>query len=281
MTDTTLPGVLLHGTAAARPAANAVAKGTVYSATDTGAITQSDGVSTWSTWATISAGGSGSITASGYTQNTAKMLGRTTGSSGAIEEISVGTGLSLSAGSLTATGGSGGWPMLEAHTASGVSTVLDFTSFISSTYDVYMFTINGLAPVTNTATVQVQFGTGGGPTWDTGSNYEWAWLGITSGGGSVNHNGSSGVSELFSSMSNNSAYGFGVATLYLHDPQNTTQRRSFIGTTQFANSTPAAVYAQGGIQYTATGTAISGVRFVSTSGNLNVGTIRVYGIPKT
>lgn len=51
----TLGGVFLKGTAAARPAADAVAGGTVYSATDTGAITQSDG-SSWSTWATISTG---------------------------------------------------------------------------------------------------------------------------------------------------------------------------------------------------------------------------------
>jgi hypothetical protein len=51
----TLLGTLLHGVAASRPAANAVAGGTVYSATDTGAISQSDG-SSWTTWATISAG---------------------------------------------------------------------------------------------------------------------------------------------------------------------------------------------------------------------------------
>lgn len=55
MADTTLPGVLLKGVAASRPAASAVAKGTIYSATDTGAITQSDG-SSWSTYATISSG---------------------------------------------------------------------------------------------------------------------------------------------------------------------------------------------------------------------------------
>jgi len=50
-------------------------------------------------------GGSGSITASGYTQNTARLLGRTSASAGAIEEITVGSGLSLAAGSITATGG--------------------------------------------------------------------------------------------------------------------------------------------------------------------------------
>lgn len=47
----------------------------------------------------------GAITGSGLTMATNRLLGRTTASSGAIEEITVGSGLSLSGGSLTATGG--------------------------------------------------------------------------------------------------------------------------------------------------------------------------------
>lgn len=46
---------------------------------------------------------SGPITSAPFTMATARLLGRTTASAGAIEEITVGTGLSLSAGSLTAT----------------------------------------------------------------------------------------------------------------------------------------------------------------------------------
>jgi hypothetical protein len=45
----------------------------------------------------------GLITASGLTQTTGKLLGRSTASTGAIEEITVGAGLSLSAGALTNT----------------------------------------------------------------------------------------------------------------------------------------------------------------------------------
>jgi hypothetical protein len=48
----------------------------------------------------------GAATGSGLTMATARLLGRSTASTGAIEEITVGTGLSLSAGALTATGGS-------------------------------------------------------------------------------------------------------------------------------------------------------------------------------
>lgn len=47
----------------------------------------------------------GSITTSGITQTTGKMLGRTTASTGAIEEINIGSGLSLSAGTLSNTAG--------------------------------------------------------------------------------------------------------------------------------------------------------------------------------
>src|SRR5512135_2822773 len=46
----TLPGVLLSGTHASRPAANAVAAGTLYNETDTLQAYQSDGASTWTAW---------------------------------------------------------------------------------------------------------------------------------------------------------------------------------------------------------------------------------------
>ena len=46
------------------------------------------------------------LPSAGITMSTARLLGRTTASSGAAEEITVGSGLSLSAGTLTATGGS-------------------------------------------------------------------------------------------------------------------------------------------------------------------------------
>jgi hypothetical protein len=50
----------------------------------------------------------GAVTGCGITMSTATLLGRTTASTGAIEQITIGSGLTLSAGSLTATGGGGG-----------------------------------------------------------------------------------------------------------------------------------------------------------------------------
>ena len=45
----------------------------------------------------------GAVTTSGLTQATGKLLGRSTASTGAVEEITIGSGLTLSAGSLSAT----------------------------------------------------------------------------------------------------------------------------------------------------------------------------------
>lgn len=55
MADTTLPGVLLAGNHAGRPAATDVATGTLYACSTHGLLYQSDGA-TWSTWATLGGG---------------------------------------------------------------------------------------------------------------------------------------------------------------------------------------------------------------------------------
>lgn len=52
----------------------------------------------------------GAVTTSGLTQSTNRLLGRTTASGGAVEEISVGAGLSLAAGVLNIATGGGGVP---------------------------------------------------------------------------------------------------------------------------------------------------------------------------
>jgi hypothetical protein len=57
----------------------------------------------------------GAITSSGLTMATSRLLGRTTASNGAVEEITIGTGLTLSAGTLTAVSASGIWGISNAN----------------------------------------------------------------------------------------------------------------------------------------------------------------------
>lgn len=57
--------------------------------------------------------GPGAITTSGLTQVTGKLLGRNTAATGAVEEITVGTNLSLSGTTLNATAGAGGYATIQ------------------------------------------------------------------------------------------------------------------------------------------------------------------------
>jgi len=72
--------------------------------------------------AAIAAAGSGAVTASGLTMATSRLLGRTTSATGTVEEITVGSGLSLSAGSLSAIAGTGNLLNVQVFTGSGTYT---------------------------------------------------------------------------------------------------------------------------------------------------------------
>lgn len=88
----TLPGVLLSGTHASRPAANAVAKGTLYAETDTAQTYQSDGSSTWTAWGAAAGGMANPMTTPGDI-----IVGGTAGAPTALAKGSDSTVLTVSA----------------------------------------------------------------------------------------------------------------------------------------------------------------------------------------
>ena len=102
----------------------------------------------------LGAAASGGVGSSGLTMATARLLGRTSASTGAIEEISVGTGLSLSSGVLSATGGGGGsseWTEIASATPTGVSSV-DFANLKSTSYNDLLIVFEGLSHDSGTST---------------------------------------------------------------------------------------------------------------------------------
>ncbi len=228
----------------------------------------------------VGSAASGSITSSGYTQTTARLLGRTTASTGAIEEITVGSGLSLSAGSLTATGGSGGaLVFLEAHTATSSAT-LDFTTFISSTYDTYRFEFVDILPASNAVMLVMRMGTGGGPTYDTGNNYADGMVRYNSAGSAGSGGTGQSSIELTNStdtMSNDATYNGCSGFLELFAPQSATYKK-LVSQLSYKATNWEGVTATG--IYLST-TAVTAVRFFFNSGNVASGTIRCYGVSKT
>jgi hypothetical protein len=96
----------------------------------------------------LGAAASGAVTGSGLTMTTARILGRTTAATGAIEEITIGSGLSLSAGTLTSTGSGG-----TVTSVSGTGSVngLTLTGTVTSSGDL---TLGGsITSVATTATI--------------------------------------------------------------------------------------------------------------------------------
>ncbi len=167
--------------------------------------------------------------------------------------------------------------LLEQHTASSSAT-LDFTSFISSTYDEYLFEFVRVAPANNGDGFFLQMGTGGGPTWDTGANYQYSnWLAILNAQAPNGSNTASGIGMPFLGVATGGTSGW----MRLFDPQSSTGEKYVVGTTcnrQTTNGNSLAVWSNAGI-YGPT-TALTGIRFYFSTGNIASGTIRVYGVAK-
>ncbi len=185
------------------------------------------------------------------------------------------------------TGGGGALVLLESHTASASST-LDFTTrnaagqsgaTIQSDYDSYMIEGVDIIAGTNGESLRMRVGTGGGPTFDTGSNYQWtrnynvpggtySWAGSAS-------NGSDTAMTLMVIVSSTGPTDF---TMKSRSPRNAYQKFfTWEGKQQasdgaFYDNNPASG------RYTQT-TALTAFRFFLSAGTFS-GTIRVYGIAK-
>lgn len=112
----------------------------------------------------------GAVTANGITMSTARILGRTTAATGAIEEITIGAGLSLSAGTLsnTVTTNTGGKTLIASGTLSG--TTQSFTNIVD-TYAYLVLQITGMS-FTTSSTPTVRLSTNNGSSYDsTAANY--------------------------------------------------------------------------------------------------------------
>ena len=196
--------------------------------------------------------------------------------------ISNGTTL-LDAGSLDSGVATGDIVLITTVTASS-SANLDFTSGINSTYKEYIFKYINIHPA-SVAQLTVNF-RDGGSDFDatktttainpynnengTGSGviYRTAWDLAQSTSDQI-------IAQELGNGNDESASGF----MYLYEPANTSKVKHFIGTTNYYQQFGAT--GSFGVQYGGycnTTTAIDGVRFKMSSGNIDSGTIKMYGV---
>jgi hypothetical protein len=248
----------------------------VASATNTGKLSSTD-------WSTFNAKGNGTVTSiatagliSGGTitgsgtittaMATNKLVGRGTAGTGVMEEITLGTNLSLSGTTLNS-----GLP-ISTQVASS-SSVIEFTG-LSNAYNNYRIDINDFLAATAGATFQIRVGTGGTPTWQTGTSYEWR-RGYYATSVATNNSIADDkivVSGAIGTTTSQAVNGF----IRVYAPSQATNWHMIYTEIQFKTNTSEQVILYSCGWYAAT-TAVTALRLYMSSGNIAAGTFRLYG----
>lgn len=213
----------------------------------------------------------GAITGSGQTMATSRLLGRTTASSGAIEEITVGSGLSFAAGLLDVV--PAGAIRLATLTPTAAANVDALNTFTSS-YDNYLIIGNGIT-VGTTDSLRVRFAVGG--VVDTAANY------VTS--LSETSESNTAVTSI-NVHAGATVFGGGRGTSFVMTVTNandaSTRLKGFNSQSVVqSNSTGYSRPSTGGVYLASS--ALSGIRFFWNGGNNfgATGNIRIYGYNNT
>lgn len=270
-----------RGTLAARPAAAAANEGYIYWATDSTPPTwyRSNGTS-WDAQATSGLADQGTFTyldgtvaAAPATPAAGKL--RMYAKTGKVLAVKDDAGVETVLG---AGGGGGALVFLAAQTASASAT-LDFTTFISSTYDDYVFRFIGVVPATDLVDFYMQVSVAG--VFDTGANYvNNHYLQATS--GNVSAVGTADTTFAVrrgAEITNAAARGLS-GQIDLFNPQSTTLEKRIRGSISWSGATNYINSIMDGSWKTAA-SAVDGVRFLFSAGNIASGTIRVYGVTKS
>lgn len=174
-------------------------------------------------------------------------------------------------------GGGGALVLLEQHTASS-SASLDFTSFISSTYDTYIAELVGILPATSGANLILRMGAG---SVDSGNDYQ--FVGLYNGVGDsltgFSLSPSSAIQMAATVTNSNTAFTIDGSWKF-QNLASTTLWKTGAGTITSTAGGSSALY-----QWTASGLwesapAADRLSFLFSSGAITSGTVRMYGVTK-
>ena len=175
-----------------------------------------------------------------------------------------------------------GLDLLATITASNDATA-DFDSNIDSTYDTYLIVLNNVVPASDAVNMQLRTSTDGGSSYDSGSNnYKFATTSINS-SGTDRSAGSSDTKMLLQGSSGDvgSAAGEGASgNIYLYGPSNSALKTCLSWhLTAIDSGGDIAVYTGAGCRDTAAD--VDAVRIFFSSGNIESGELKLYGLKKT
>ena len=187
--------------------------------------------------------------------------------------------------SVTATAGlaSGGLNLITTNTISSGVSSSSFTSNINSTYDTYLFKFINIHPATNAAVLQVNFRDGSSAFDATKTTTHFFALHYESDSSTAfNYDTGQDIAQGTGYQPITNAVGNGndesaSGELYLFSPSSTTFVKHFIARSLIYHEGDSAIdsYTGGYCNVTA---AIDGVDFKFSSGNIDSGVIKMYGV---
>ncbi len=211
------------------------------------------------------------IPATALANNTANSLAGFD-NSGVYADVAVGSGLSLSGGTLTATGGGGGGELVLLATATAsTSSTLDFTSLISSSYSDYAFVIADLITSTS-STVGIYLSIDNGSTW-TQTMYSQIETLTVGGSTAPTYAGAGPTSPVAITPSYTGRHFSGRANL--------TNPAATGGTGLFSSSLSGASGTCDNATVNTGSNGTNAIRFAPSAGNFTSGKIYMYGVKNT
>lgn len=184
---------------------------------------------------------------------------------------------SISAPAATADGGA--LVLLEQHTASS-SASLNFTTCISSTYDIYQIEFVNVVPATDNTNLNVRFSTNGGSSYDSSALYDFAGHQANTGtfDGATNAGASATTGQIIQGVDTTAASNSVNGSIKLYNPGGSIFKAVVGQLSALKNDGNFYTHSVAG-RYRST-TAVNAFQFYFSSGNIASGTIRVYGLTK-
>ena len=164
------------------------------------------------------------------------------------------------------------------------SASIEFTSGIDSTYPIYRFEFINIHPASSSK-MNMFFSTDGGSNYNalvTSSNFS-AYHAEDDSATSLYYEGDSDVAQgstvpLIRNLGGDQADSSGVVTMYLFNPSSTTFVKHFMTTDSYVYGSSYGAFSDRKGGYINTTSAVDAIKFSMASGNIDSGTIKLYGI---
>jgi hypothetical protein len=172
----------------------------------------------------------------------------------------------------------GAWVPLQGVTANNTSPNMNFTSWYSTKFSVYVLEFDGVQLASNNISLSLQMSTNGGSSYDSSSSYTYGWEYVY-GAGSVNGFGSNGDTQIVfqGNISNSASYTID-GSLRMFAAGSSSTYKIFMGSLVALNSSVGLPLMTTGYATYNNTTAVNAFTIFASSGNIAAGTVTVYGI---